>query len=47
LPRVPKALFGKDVWTAEEEEELMHYIDWHAQHPRCISPRPVKPDDVK
>lgn len=33
------------IWEKEEIEDLSRYVDWHRQHPHCITPRPLKEDE--
>lgn len=40
-----KPNFVPGIWEAEEIEDLSRYIDWHRNHPHCITPRPVKEDE--
>ncbi len=38
-------MFISGIWESEEIEDLTRYVDWHRQHPHCITPRPIKEDE--
>jgi hypothetical protein len=44
-PARPQPTFVPGIWEKEEIEDLSRYVDWHRQHPRCITPRPVKENE--
>jgi hypothetical protein len=33
------------LWREDEAEEIAKYIDWHSNHPHCITPRKITEDD--
>jgi len=43
LSRIQEFISG--IWENEEIEDLTRYIDWHRNHPHCITPRAMKEDE--
>lgn len=41
IPRV-----SDDVWGMTGAEEIAFYVDWHARHPCCVTPRKLAPDEI-
>ena len=37
--------FVTGIWEDEEIEDLSRYVVWHREHPHCITPRPLKPNE--
>lgn len=44
-PKRPKPQFVTGIWEDEEIEDLSRYVDWHRNHPHCITPRAIKEDE--
>ena len=44
-PQRRKPDFVTGIWGDLEIEDLSRYVDWHRQHPHCVTPRPLKPDE--